>query len=119
MSREIPVRQLSLEAAEKNRVQRIVEYLKEYPVSDADTQETIAWDCFNLLYGDEQEALMKCYEEGPLYDGDWPSKEARDSLFGFGLIEPVIVSGEDGYWAVVNPGNDLCKVAKETRNKDD
>lgn len=36
---------------------------------------------------------------GPLYDGDIPSKSDRDALLGHGVIEKVVVKGEQGYQA--------------------
>lgn len=47
---------------------------------------------------------------GPLYDGDVPSKSERNTLLELGLIDKVIVKGEDGFQACNYLGFAVWKV---------
>lgn len=41
----------------------------------------------------EVETLIACYERGPLYDGDIPSKRGRDGLLSKDFLAKVVVKG--------------------------
>jgi hypothetical protein len=61
------------------------------------------------LNGGEIDTLVGLVEQGPLWDGDVPSKAARDSLIDRGLAVRVVVKGEDGHTAVTYLGRDAYK----------
>lgn len=50
------------------------------------------------------ETLRAIHNGGPLWDGDVPSKTARDDLLEKGLIEKVVVKSEDGFQACTYRG---------------
>ena len=52
----------------------------------------------------EREMIIATFNQGPLYDGDVPSKSARDTLVSDGFISKVIVKGEDGFNACTYKG---------------
>lgn len=52
-----------------------------------------------MLTGAEKDTLIALVEQGPLWDGDVPSKQGRDSLVRRGLAVKVVVKGEDGWQA--------------------
>lgn len=60
----------------------------------------------------EECVLNACHSNGPLEDGDVPSKSARDSLLDKGFVAKVIVKGEDGYNACTYKGRLAFSVAK-------
>ena len=45
----------------------------------------------------ERDVIVASFENGPLYDGDVPSKTGRDSLLDCGFVSKVVVKGEEGY----------------------
>jgi hypothetical protein len=55
------------------------------------------------------DTLVALVEQGPLWDGDVPSKSGRDELIDQGLAQRVIVKGEDGYTAATYAGCDAYK----------
>lgn len=57
------------------------------------------------LTGGEVDTLEACYENGPLFPGDLPSKTGRDSLRIKGLVSTVVVKGQDGYEACTQKGS--------------
>lgn len=61
------------------------------------------------LSGGEIDTLVALVECGPLWDGDVPSKSARDSLIVKGLAIKVVVQGEDGWQAATYTGRDIYK----------
>jgi hypothetical protein len=61
------------------------------------------------LNGAEKDTLIALVEKGPLWDGDVPSKQGRDSLVQRGLAAKVIVKGEDGWQAATYAGRDAYK----------
>lgn len=77
-----------------------IEYFKE-----------VATVAMNLTSAEEC-TLNACYSNGPLEDGDVPSKSARDSLLDKGFVSKVIVKGEDGYNACTYKGRLALSVAK-------
>jgi hypothetical protein len=62
-----------------------------------------------VLNGGEIDTLVALVESGPLWDGDVPSKVARDSLIARGFAVRVVVKGEDGWQAATYAGRDAYK----------
>ncbi len=56
-----------------------------------------------------KDTIIALVENGPLFDGDVPSKHARDSLIEGGYVCRVIMEGEDGYNAATHKGGALYK----------
>lgn len=54
--------------------------------------------------GGERDCIYAAYKNGPLFDGDIPSKSGRNSLLEKGYMAKVVVKGEDGYNACTNKG---------------
>lgn len=52
----------------------------------------------------ERDCINASYENGPLFDGDVPSKTGRDRLLDKGYMVRVVVKGEDGYNACTLKG---------------
>ena len=61
------------------------------------------------MTGAEKDTLIALVEQGPLWDGDVPSKTGRDSLLARGLAVRVVVKGEDGWQAATYAGRDAYK----------
>lgn len=61
------------------------------------------------MTGAEKDTLIALVEQGPLRDGDVPSKQGRDSLVQQGLAAKVVVKGEDGWQAATYAGRDAYK----------
>lgn len=62
-----------------------------------------------MMTGAEKDTLIALVETGPLWDGDVPSKQGRDSLVRQGLAAKVVVKGEDGWQAATYAGRDAYK----------
>jgi hypothetical protein len=62
-----------------------------------------------VLTGGEIDTLVALVENGPLWDGDVPSKSARDGLLERGFAMRCIVKGEDGWQAATYRGRDAYK----------
>ena len=62
------------------------------------------------LSSGERDTLRAAYILGPLWDGDVPSKAARDNLLENGIIEKVIVKGEGGFNACTYKGADVYEL---------
>ncbi|NPT59685.1 hypothetical protein [Paraburkholderia elongata] len=56
------------------------------------------------LGGAAIDTLVALVENGPLWDGDVPSKSGRDTLVVAGLASCIVVKGEDGYQAATLAG---------------
>jgi hypothetical protein len=70
----------------------------------------LAWACklivrVQAMTGGERDTLRAAFKSGPLYDGDVPSKSARDALLEAGMIAKVVVKGEEGYNACTYRGS--------------
>lgn len=52
----------------------------------------------------ERDCIRASFVNGPLFDGDVPSKCARSDLVKRGYMEKVIVKGDDGYNACTYKG---------------
>lgn len=50
------------------------------------------------------DTIVGLYRDGPLRDGDVPSKQERDWLLKYDLAAKVVVKGEDGYQALTYKG---------------
>lgn len=61
------------------------------------------------MTGAETDTLIALVEQGPLWDGDLPSKTGRDSLMAQGLVVRVVVKGRDGWQAATYAGRDAYK----------
>lgn len=66
---------------------------------------------------DIRDTLSAMYEHGPLFDGDVPSKSARNILVTDGYAARVVVNGEDGYNACTYKGRDLYKVLQAEKGQ--
>lgn len=54
--------------------------------------------------GGERDCIYAAYKNGPLFDGDVPSKAGRNSLLEKGYMAKVVVKGEDGFNACTHKG---------------
>lgn len=63
------------------------------------------------------DVLNACFERGPLYDGDIPSKSGRDNLLEAGYISKIIVNGEEGFNACTYKGAQAYRLIKAINNK--
>lgn len=67
------------------------------------------------------DTLIALVENGPLWDGDVPSKRQRDFLVSKGLAAKIVVKGQDGYQAATYWGREVycilygCNTMKEGR----
>lgn len=61
------------------------------------------------LTGSQHDTLVALVERGPLYDGDLPSKIARDELVEKGLAIQILHRGSDGYTAATLEGGEVFK----------
>lgn len=61
------------------------------------------------MTGAGKDTLIALVEQGPLWDGDVPSKHGRDLLLEQGLAVRVVVKGEDGWQAATYAGRDAYK----------
>lgn len=61
------------------------------------------------LTGGEFDTLIALIENGPLEDGDVPSKSGRDGLLDKGFAVKMIKDGQDGYQAASYAGADYYK----------
>lgn len=57
----------------------------------------------------ETDTLIALVENGPLWDGDLPSKTGRNLLIERGYAACVVVKGEDGWQAATYAGRDAYK----------
>lgn len=76
-----------------------------------DRYEALAGQLWSLLNAGERDTLICLVEQGPVWDGDVPSKSARDSLLEMGLAHKAVAQGAQGYqvanyrgWAVWREG---------------
>jgi hypothetical protein len=53
------------------------------------------------------DTLITLVEQGPVWDGDVPSKSGRDELIAQGYAIRVVNKGEDGFTAATYKGRDL------------
>lgn len=62
--------------------------------------------------------LVAAYKDGPLFDGDVPSKAARDTLVKEGYMVRIVVKGEQGYNALTYKGRDLYNLIQADITKE-
>lgn len=60
------------------------------------TYGAVVWDALN---SGQREVLKQLLFQGPVWDGNVPSKAARDDLIGYGLATRCCFLGEQGYTA--------------------
>lgn len=65
-----------------------------------------------------EETLSVCQKEGPLWDGDVPSKAHRDDLLEAGAIAKVVVNGEEGFNACTYKGLSLLRALSAKEESD-
>lgn len=53
------------------------------------------------------DTLISLFEQGPLFDGDVPSKTERDWLLDNDLAAKIVVKGEDGFQALTYKGREI------------
>ena len=70
-----------------------------------------------FLYPGQIETLKAIHDQGPLFDGDIPSKAARDYLLITGLVSKVVVKGEQGFNACTYKGSRVLRLIKEMKLK--
>lgn len=56
------------------------------------------------LTEEETANLYAIFHSGPLHDGEIPSKQGRDMLLSKGLVEKIVVKGDDGFNACTHKG---------------
>jgi hypothetical protein len=59
----------------------------------------------------QREQLAQLVHQGPIYDGDVVSKNARDDLIEWGLASRACVKGQQGYTAANYRGWDVLRAA--------
>lgn len=74
-------------------------------------KKTNAAGLIALLSEDQLETLIKCMNDGPLADGDVPSKSAVKELIDLQLVVKVVSNGEPGYNACKYEGYQLYKLS--------
>ncbi|MFZ3192809.1 MAG: hypothetical protein WA154_06355 [Moraxellaceae bacterium] len=52
----------------------------------------------------KRDCIMAAFEQGPLFDGDVPSKSCRDELIQDGYMAKVVVKGDEGQNACTEKG---------------
>ena len=70
------------------------------------------------MTGAEKDTLIALVEQGPLWDGDVPSKHGRDLLLAHGLAVRVVVKGEE-WLATGDDGKCPFCGSSDTSPKDD
>lgn len=60
----------------------------------------------------ERDTIKAIFENGPLFDGDVPSKNSRDKLVKDGFIDKIVVKGEEGYNACTYKGSKAYRLIK-------
>lgn len=63
----------------------------------------------------QRDTIKAAYEHGPLFDGDVPSADSRNTLMDGDYIAKVIVQGEDGYNACTYKGALAYKLIEERK----
>jgi hypothetical protein len=84
---------------------------------ELNSPEEVMSACGLILRTEEMDSAMRdtlraCFECGPIWDGDLPSKTGRDSLVELGFVQGVVVSGEEGYNACTYMGARAYRLLK-------
>lgn len=66
-----------------------------------------------MLTGDMKDTLNKIAKEGPIADGDVPSKKGRDRLADMGMVDRVAIKGEFGQWGATGLGFHLWDAVQD------
>lgn len=67
------------------------------------------------MKGNESDVIIGAFKNGPLHDGDVPSKSGRDSLVSDGFIAKVVVKGDDGFNALTYSGLMIYRILMAMR----
>lgn len=70
------------------------------------------------MTGGERDTLLCAFDKGPLWDGDVPSKHARNQLVDEGFMARVVVRGEDGFNACTYKGAWAARLLKALAPKE-
>jgi hypothetical protein len=73
------------------------------------TYGAIVWDALNST---QREVLKQLLFQGPVWDGNVPSKQARDALITYGLATRCCFMGEQGYTAATYIAYSVFKQGK-------
>jgi hypothetical protein len=73
------------------------------------TYGAIVWDA---LDSGQREVLRQLLFQGPVWDGNVPSKRARDDLLDYGLATRCCFMGEQGYTAATYTAYSVFKQGK-------
>lgn len=78
------------------------------------TEDELEWqdalhDVAQRMPADARETLRALLTNGPLSDGDVPSKQGRDWLLEASCASKIIVGGQDGYQAATYKGRDVFR----------
>jgi hypothetical protein len=70
--------------------------------TETSSDASLAWAVKKIvrvqgMSGAERDTIRAAYRDGPLEDGDVPSKAARDALVAEGMMAKIVVKGEQGY----------------------
>lgn len=82
------------------KLKDLLEIIHENPELSTDDELKRA---VSLIYrvqemtGAERDVIRATFKNGPLHDGDVPSKSGRDSLVQDGFVAKIVVRGEDGF----------------------
>jgi len=105
------MRKLERELAErKSRIATLQQLLSALHESiDLSTAAEIQTACeliieVQVMDDAERACIRASYKHGPLFDGDLPSKSARDRLLDKGHMVKVVANGQDGYNACTHNG---------------
>lgn len=63
------------------------------------------------------DTLMCCVREGPIWEGNLPSKVERDQLHTLGLIHPIVVKDEEGFWGANYTARRVLAVVENRRKE--
>ena len=69
------------------------------------------------LRANDIETLRVIHDNGPVWDGDVPSKAARDTLLSYGLIEKIVSGGEEGFQACTYRGRAVLREYRDELEK--
>lgn len=61
------------------------------------------------------DTLACLVREGPLEEGNLPSKVQRDQLSALNIITPVMVQGKEGWWGATYGGARVLKIVEHRR----
>jgi len=105
------MRRLPLPSKTKDKETELALRCRDLTCSEAGSKEYLeaASEVSRLLPKGPKEALTQIVEQGPVYDGDLVSKQARDTLASCGLVLRVAAKGSDGWNAANQLGYSVYK----------